>query len=306
MSLELTERPHIEAYLGRPENIQILEAIRDQVHQQYRQLEKEIPADIRLPTKPKIDPNLDKTIKDMFSTVESVLSIDPTTVSPVTYHVQKFKKRSLRLLLRPTVLGSLVGGAIGSQLVAVTGFSIGFPLGVCIVLLIVFEEYKRDSKALNRSNYNYKNRHIKIVKRGLINTKLTASHEQAHHLQNHFVKLLDFMGNGNPVVEGHAMLTEGLVSEVLDKESEYPLHQFVSLERLIPYLEWAYLYTLEANNRTPKPSKLPISEKSLTDVGQFREQHYGLGVAAMRVAAAKEDPLTIAKKVLNNDFEFLR
>lgn len=290
-----TLKDNVEKYISN--NLEVLETSLDKAAQKYISLEKKKKS---LYFGQKLTP---KNLEDLASrVVAKTMDFVEISQGPDCYLSMFYLPDQIKKGLK-VAAGTFTIASIATALDHLTvphlimSGMIGALFGTGVIILA--------RETYSNSSFDYKDNHLLIGSTNTVNAVGSIAHEYTHCLQHHFTHL-DVKGeSANPIVEGHARGLEGIISEKYAQENDNHAYTYTHSERVSRELKTAYLYTCDKKEITPKETleKLPIEVNGF--LHSTKIDHYSLGVAAMTIASSKHGE-NVYKKVMKNDFEFLK
>jgi len=292
-----------EEYIGKPENLKILESLVLKFSKKYRDL---------LNRKENLDygTNLIEsgevtgTTNQAKKIVHEILGISGKNIPDydLKYIDANAKNSTESLLLVPAMLSLPM-----SELLPLGEYNDAVGVVVSVAAIIAFSV----RELLRSSHYNTVNQNLVVGEPNKYLAMIHFAHEYVHHIQHSTPELRSIATNSirkNPLFEGQARLVEMMVSQKISKINPNSAAELDCLERLAPELKDAYLYTCRKKGLTPNPE---IEGNFIKDLSKAlghrgRAHHYTLGSGAFQIAAARYGAQTIARNVLANDFSFMR
>lgn len=289
--LELTEKPHIELFIGA--NRENLEEILNAKTKDYVKLRRQ---EEKLDFGPTLTPKrLDELVTEVISDIHKFLDIQ--NAPPAKFDMFYFPKEAKIAAL--SAVGGMALTLAGMNYGVIGNLAAPMVMGALTGGAVMFGRYILNGGSL----YEHGSHTCQIGKKTEISAIGTITHEYTHHLQSTLTLLGDL--NENPIVEGHAHGVEGIIVQAFTKRYDNPAYQDWHAYLTALELKNAYELTCEKMEVSPKYSllQLPLPKKARKHVRP--EHHYNIGTAAMYIAESKHGE-RVYRDVLRNDFSFLR
>lgn len=302
MPENIPSQTDFENYLVYPENLAKLESLTIKLSNKYLEIKAQ---------EGSLDPGHNiidsgevmNTFYEAQRLVLEILNLDSKSIPRLkisNFDRKLFLQSSTRRATFLTLGGTIIGTIEGAPL---TGLAISVGVSVMAVLAGLQEDW------LDGDMYDAGERRIHIVTPDFYKAITIMAHEYTHHIQRANPILGKVMTQKttykNPVIEGHARLVESLVAQSIADKAPNAITQLDTLSRLTLELKAAYLFACRKRKEAPNPEVAHSHIKKLTPLQRSASHHYNIGSGVLQVAAAKESPREIARKVLAGDFKFM-
>lgn len=292
---ELISRYTIESFIGKKENLEVLEGCLDRTAQTYLELnEQKAQLSFGQPLNPD---NLRKILPQVTEETRRFLGI--TEISPVRFsifHLPDAIKRSTYVGLGIFGVGSLANISDGSHIGDIEQAALmGFLFGTG-TLIYNFKEHLQAA-------FNPAEKVIRLSAKRSIHVVGEIAHEYTHHIQEQKTGLLKHWNN--PVAEGHARGVQRNISQIFAERYNNPAYVFDPISQTAMELKDAYLYICVTNGIIPKASLENLEIPKIRNIFyRFFGHHYSIGVAALCVAEAKRGNNIYQEVLQSSDTEF--